>query len=305
MRTLIALLLFSFPAFAWELLPEMPTPRSEIAVAHLEGKLYVAGGISWGTRNEFEAYDIEAGMWEELPPLPINLHHVALAAAQGKIWATGGYTSLTFTPNEPQLWAYDPIAKNWTRMKDMPAARGEHAMVAHDGKLLVISGRGENATQIWEYDPAADTWSTDRTPMPTYRHSAAVMLVHGKVYVAGGRNDDYAVMADVEVYDIAKDEWQRLPSLPRPLGGHGGAVLNGKLHVFGGELLEEAIVFHDHDVLDLASGTWRKGQPLAEARHGIAYITVNGTTYVIGGGAKAGWRTLFTATGTLQALALE
>lgn len=303
--TLLWVMISPAAAAEWQILADMPTSRSEITTAHLAGRLYVAGGISFpGTRDEFEAYDIASNSWHTLKPLPHPLHHVALAAAGGKIYASGGYVALDFTPNGPQLWEYDPAANIWDRKADMPAPRGEHALVSWQGKIYVISGRGENATQIWEYDPQTDAWATDRTSMPTYRHSAAVVLddATGRVYVAGGRDDAYSALTPVEVYDIATDTWNSLPDLPGPLGGHGGAHTQGKLHIFGGELLDSAEVLDGHHILDLATGIWTDGPPLAKARHGIAYITIEGTTYVIGGGSKAGWRTYFFATDTLQAL---
>ncbi|MGB0921022.1 MAG: Kelch repeat-containing protein [Alphaproteobacteria bacterium] len=306
LRLITILWVLITPALAaeWQILADMHTSRSEITAAHLNGHIYVAGGISIpGTRKEFEAYDIASGTWAKLAPLPKPLHHVALAAASGKIYATGGYVALDFSPNDPELWEYDPGEDRWVRKADMPAARGEHAMVSWRGKLYVISGRGQNARQVWEYDPASDTWTADRAPIPTYRHSAAVMLneVTGQVYVAGGRDDTYSVLTPVEVYDIPTDTWKSLPDLPTPLGGHGGAYYGGNLHIFGGELLDSAEVLDEHYVLNLASGIWTEGPPLAKPRHGIAYITVNGITYVIGGGSKAGWRTYFFATDTLQA----
>ena len=49
----------------------MPTARSELAAAALDGRIYVAGGIAqWGTTAAFEAYDPATDRWEELPPLP-------------------------------------------------------------------------------------------------------------------------------------------------------------------------------------------------------------------------------------------
>lgn len=303
--TLLWVLITPAMAAEWQILADMPTSRSEITAAHLDGRIYVAGGISFpGTRDKFEAYDIASGAWVKLTPLPHPLHHVALAAANGKIYASGGYVALDFSPNDPELWAYDPASNIWERKADMPAARGEHAMVSWRGKIFVISGRGENATEVWEYDPTTDSWDTSRTSIPTYRHSAAVVLddATGHVYVAGGRDDAYSALTPIEVYDITADAWQTLPDLPGPLGGHGGAYVNGKLHIFGGELLDSAEVLDGHHILDITTGKWAVGSPLLKARHGIAYITVGNTTYVIGGGSKAGWRTYFFATDTVQAL---
>jgi hypothetical protein len=77
------LLLTVFPAAALETSPiqggwttgaPMPTSRSELASAILDGQIYVAGGIgqNWTTRAEVERYNIAADSWETIAPLPLD-----------------------------------------------------------------------------------------------------------------------------------------------------------------------------------------------------------------------------------------
>src|SRR5918994_2227304 len=76
----------------WTRAAPMPTSRSELAAAALDGRIYVAGGIAqWGTTTAFEAYDPAIDRWEELPPLPEAVHHLAAAATNVRIYVTGGY----------------------------------------------------------------------------------------------------------------------------------------------------------------------------------------------------------------------
>src|ERR687897_1364984 len=82
----------------WTRAAPMPTSRSEVAAAALDGRIYVAGGIAqWGTSPAFEAYDPATDRWEELPPLPKAVHHLAAAATDDRIYVTGGYTNLLFS----------------------------------------------------------------------------------------------------------------------------------------------------------------------------------------------------------------
>lgn len=292
---------FSGPARAegcWTRLADMPTARSEIAVVEMSGELYVAGGIQlWGgTQKAFESYDIAANEWRERAALPHRIHHVALAAHGGQVYASGGYTSLRFTPNAPELWAYDPGADQWQARAPMPGPRGEHAMVTIGDRIYVFGGRGETGQPVWSYDPAADSWSTDHAPMPTYRHSAAIVYDPAKhrVLVMGGRGDDYQPLATVEAYDPARDRWDRLPDLPTPRAGHGAALIGAEVHLWGGET-PDAEVLDTHDIWDLATDRWRDGPALPVARHGIASLGVGQTGYIVGGGTLAGWRTIYSA----------
>ncbi len=289
------------PALAegcWTRLADMPTARSEISVTALGGELYVAGGIRlWGgTQKAFESYMIAEDRWVERADLPHRLHHVALAALDGKIYASGGYTSLRFTPNDPQLWAYDPQTDQWQRKADMPGPRGEHAMIAAQGKLWLFGGRGETGRPVWSYDPATDRWSDDHAPMPTYRHSATA--IHDpqtqQIIVMGGRGDDYKPLNTFEIYHMVEDRWETAGPLPTPRAGHGAALVGRAIHVWGGET-PQADVLKSHDTLDLDTGMWNPGAALPHGRHGVASIGAGNAGYVIGGATSAGWRTIYSA----------
>src|SRR5262245_38288584 len=116
-----------FPAAAQDATPEpslwttgapMPTRRSELASALLDGKIYVAGGIgeNWTTRTEVERYDPAADTWDTVAPLPVGLNHLGMAAAAGKVYVTGGYADVNFVIDQAATYAYDPAANAWTRV---------------------------------------------------------------------------------------------------------------------------------------------------------------------------------------------
>src|SRR5258705_1285193 len=101
-KVALLLLLTLFPAAAQDTTPTqggwttgapMPTRRSELASALLDGKIYVAGGIgeAWTTRAEVERYDIAADSWTPVAPLPLGLNHLGMAALNGHVYVTGGY----------------------------------------------------------------------------------------------------------------------------------------------------------------------------------------------------------------------
>jgi N-acetylneuraminic acid mutarotase len=127
----------------WTRAAPMPTARSELAAAALDGRIYVAGGIAqWGTTAAFEAYDPATDRWEELPPLPEAVHHLAAAATNDRIYVTGGYTNLLFSEITDRAWAYDPRERIWDRIADLLAPRAAHGMAAIEGKLYVVGGVG-------------------------------------------------------------------------------------------------------------------------------------------------------------------
>ena len=74
--------------------------------------------------------------------------------------------------------------------------------------------------------------------------------------------------------------------MPSKRGGLASAVIDGKIHTFGGERTDG--VFDNHEVYDPAKNAWTVETPMPTARHGLAAVTFDGRIYVIGGGPKQG-----------------
>jgi hypothetical protein len=66
----------------WRTLAPMPTPRSEVAVAAVGGKIYVIGGFEGdgSTSDAVEVYDPATDTWTQAPSLPEPRHHTAASA---------------------------------------------------------------------------------------------------------------------------------------------------------------------------------------------------------------------------------
>jgi len=292
------------PAFAqetgWTAGAPMPTARSEIAAAELGGRIYVAGGLAqFGTTDAFEVYDPASNSWKELAPLPEGRHHLALTALGDKLYLTGGYADLSFSPNRKTGWAYDPKKNEWQPIADMPGPRAAHRTAAVGGKLFVAGGVGPNPLALWAYDPASDSWEAELAELPTGREHLTVTGSGGKLYVIAGRwgNQNLKV---VEAYDPASNSWKPLADLPAPRGALTAAVIDGRIHVTGGEDLNSADTYADHWIYDPASDRWEQAEAMPTSRHGLDSAASGGRWYVIGGGTGAGFRTFFTLSDAVE-----
>ena len=102
-----------------------------------------------------------------------------------------------------------------------------------------VGGRTSQSSplpDVWSYDPGADTW-TPRTAMPTGRGGMGCGAIGGKIYTAGGEGNasvSSGVFPDVEAFDPATNTWTKLPDMPNPKHGVGGAVWDGTLYLCGG-----------------------------------------------------------------------
>src|SRR5688572_23819104 len=87
------------PVPQWAEGEPMPTPRTEVAGAALDNKIYVIGGLDQrgSAVSTVEVYDPEVDRWNASTPLPQPLHHAAAASHNGTLYVVGGYLE----DNEP------------------------------------------------------------------------------------------------------------------------------------------------------------------------------------------------------------
>ena len=111
-------------------------------------------------------------------------------------------------------------------------------------------------------------------------------VLGGKLYAVGGRWGDGGNLAAVEIYDPVAGTWTRGPDLPTPRSGLTAGVLDGQIHVTGGESLSLGRTFGEHEAYDPATAKWAVLASLPTPRHGLASGVVSGRWYVIGGGAR-------------------
>jgi N-acetylneuraminic acid mutarotase len=85
----------------WSTSAPMPTARSGVGAAVIDGKIYVIGGEGWvdewgGVFRTNEVYDPKTNRWVEEAPMPTARHGFAKGGIDGKLYAVSG-TSLTHT----------------------------------------------------------------------------------------------------------------------------------------------------------------------------------------------------------------
>ena len=87
-----------------------PTARTEVAVAALDGLIYVVGGFeqasSWrslqsSASTKVEVYDPVTNRWSSRPDLPMGLHHAGAAVLDGALYVVGG-----FAVSDDTLWIH-------------------------------------------------------------------------------------------------------------------------------------------------------------------------------------------------------
>lgn len=286
-------------AGSWAARSSMPTARSEVAVAAVDGVLYVVGGLDDlevdGRRGRslslVEAYDPALDSAKTLAPVPGPRDHAAAAAWDGRVYVSGGGEILNGAAYA-DLWAYDPGTDAWAPLPSLPRPRWQHAMVAIDGSLYLVGGfigGSDDHAPTWAYDLASGTWRTDLAPLPTPRDHLAAVAVDGRIFALGGRAGGN--LRDVEIYDLESDAWSRGPDLLVARSGITAVLLGDALHVAGGEDFTTGRTIGAHERLDLGTMRWSPLPDLPTPRHGLGSGVVDGAWYVITGGVEVGLST--------------
>ncbi len=301
----------------WSPGPPIPEGANEVIGANVNGQLLVYGGQDQkGPMGIFWRFDPASGQWSKLPSNPVAVHHAAGTAIGNRMYVFGGFRNpdsgkVAWFP-ENKAWMFDLDKQTWTRLPDMPTARGALAVTAApDGKIYVVGGARipDNAKidaltpggpvellgTIEVFDTKTQTWSS-RRPMPTPRNHMDASYVDGKIYVIGGRvgscfSGGWSTNIFMnEAYDIATDSWATRAPIPTPRSGTASAVLDGRISVLGGEgwLDDFGGVFRTHEIYDPKANVWTRAARMSVPRHGFAVAAIGHKIYAVSGVNNAG-----------------
>ena len=250
---------------AWTSRAPLPAGVAEVDVAELDGQVYVVGGTEQVGEGELDwastlvlRYDPTLDAWDERAPLPYELSHVGLAAFGGRLYAIGGFTNVAHLHPQTVALAYDPAADAWSELPPLPVTLGSVAVAAVDGRLHVLGGRdGAEVVEI---------------PMPPGEPPLFSSL---------GTVNSHLVL------DPATREWSEAAPVPGPSRDHVGvAVLDGRVHLFGGRFESFSDNLDRHDEYDPAIDSWSVAAPLPTPRSSGAFTVLDGRILYAGGECK-------------------
>lgn len=268
------------PGGTWQELAPMNEPRQEVAVAPVNGFIYVVGGLG-GRSNTNEIYDSAGDTWSLGADLPINTDHAWAVSLDGKVYVGGGSSN--------RVLAYDPNLDEWTEVaSSIYEHGGTPAAAVIDGLIYAAggSGGGMAGNELEVYVPIEDTWY-ELSPMRHPRNHTTGGVINGKLYVAGGRpgNQDF-----LEEYDPETDTWTEKAPMPTGRSGIAGAVVGDCLYVFGGEgnPNDPNGIFWEVEAYNPQTDTWTQLDPMRTGRHGIYAAVIDNLVFIPGGATSQG-----------------
>lgn len=293
-------------SLAWTSVTEGPTPRTEVVVGLLAGRIHVIGGfplppvpVALPTTmpvTTVEVYDITNGAWTSGPEYPLQVHHAQAVELDGALCVIGGLVGPAFQPT-PLSFCLAEGAPAWEPLPPMPGPRGSHAAAVQDGVVYVAGGQGldGHVGEVWAFDGSA--WSVVGEAIPTVRDHTTGAFVAGLFCVAGGDVAGHGENTDAtECFDPATGAWEARAPVPTLRGSVASAVWRDRLVVLGGQDAERT--FADAEAYDPAADAWVALPPLGIARHGFGAVVHEDALYVAYGGPEPG----LTVTSSVEAL---
>lgn len=266
--------------------PLLPTPRSEIGAAVVDGQLFVIGGGIGEAQKANEILDLASGQWRTGEPMPRGLNHHGVAVLNGRVYVFGG-SDENGRPTNAAL-EYDPPTNAWRALKDLPTPRSSPGVAALNGMVYVAGGIGARNTPVIEiYDPTTDEWTTGPA-LGVARDHFVLAESGGRLFAIGGRIGNMARNLDtVEILEPDASAWTFGTPMPGPRSGIAGSVLSGVVYVFGGE--DPVQTYGEVFAYDTTSDSWSESTPpMPTPRHGLAAVEASGHIHVIGGGTSPG-----------------
>jgi N-acetylneuraminic acid mutarotase len=224
--------------------PPLPTPLTSFGAASTNGYSYVFGG-HMGKAHEYSTATASGSLrrlsltelhaWEDLPGA-IALQSTGVTAWNGKIYLIGGMQPQN-EPGQPsklvsmsEAAVFDPEKRAWTDLPSLPEPRSSHAVAVLEGKLYAVGGwplhvgvpepeGGKTASKkyhdtmaVLELAHPDAGWKT--LPESFKRRALAAAAFKGKIWCLGGMTEDNELSAEVDVYDLATNQWSKGPDVP-------------------------------------------------------------------------------------------
>lgn len=215
------------------------------------------------------------GAWRTLAPMPSARQEVSTAYYLDRIFVISGFTSSGASTNTVE--AYDPAMNTWSSIAPIPILNNHNNSAVAGGALYTFGGVSNS---LFRYNPGTNTWSTLAPSIYQHNNTAAVGVIDGKIYVAGG-NGGGMQQNELEVYDPALNQWSPRASMSVPRNHTAGVVIDGKFYVVAGRGSTNAPTALE--VYDPATNAWTTLAPMPTPRSGVAAAAVNGQLWVFGG----------------------
>ncbi|XP_042298510.1 kelch-like protein 12 [Sceloporus undulatus] len=179
---------------------------------------------------------------------------------------------------------FDPSTEQWEQLPDLKSLTCP-SCISMSHKLYITGGQhldGSYSDSLLVYDTIGGCW-TQLPSMSIPRAGHAFLICQKKLYVIGGWDNSGSLVC-AESYDLVREEWTAISSLPFALTYFSSTTLRNKLYLIGGEMGESDLPTPHRGFLvyDIVSGEWSR-VPVAFEFYEASAIALGNCIFVIGG----------------------
>lgn len=232
----------------WADLTPMPESRYGGFAGVRNGKIYiVAGGAREGTtiagRSSVLEYDPATDSYSIKADMPSPSWLGGYAQLGDKIYAVAGSVIVgTSLSGLDDTQIYDIAANSWSSGSNTAGkyVQGNAAVIGGDlyyfGGLAIGTSGASMQPQTFKLTGGTGSWAAvSGGNLQTQVYSSAAGSVGGKMYIAGGFNNQNAAVANVQVFDPATNKWTAFFPLAEPSGNTAALSSDGTaLYLAGG-----------------------------------------------------------------------
>lgn len=283
----------------WKQLADIPfKDRTSVFTFSIGAKAYVVGGVQSGTpTKELWEYDAAIDKWTQKASYPGNawLYLSGFVINNKAYIGTGfGNNANSISPDNADMYEYDPATDKWMRKTDFPGVAREGASgFSIDGKGYF--GLGSNNVldkkfvDFYRYDPTADSWSRVADYPGEGQFSNLNFSTSSKGYVAWGlpipiTNKELAYK-DIWEYNAIADKWIRREDFSGNLrSGSAGITIGNNFYIGPGVSLTGGII-NDLWKYDTGLDKWSKETEYPDkVGWGMIYFSTGNSLYMGAGG---------------------
>ena len=226
----------------WSYISSLPYPLAALGVVAFDGQMYSIGGISGiGSVNFVFKYSARKDIWQKVASLNMPRGGSAVVADENNIYAIGGVhkTGSEITTSWKYLDSmeiYDKEKNTWKFSRSLLSPRAYASAVCMNRRIFLVGGQGQmlGACKGFDvYNIVTEEWNS-YPYLGVPRSLSGISISGTKFYVVGGMSKDGECVNTVETYDVSRDHWTKITSLPMKISATQCCTIQLRLAVLQG-----------------------------------------------------------------------
>ena len=226
----------------WSLYP-INTPYNSFAMAVVDGKLVIAGGVTENDEVVKKVLALNAGQWKDYSEMPTARSDATAVGYNSMLIIVGGAIKMEgewIIVSTTEL--LDTTNGIWHTCNNLPSPHQQMKAAIMNDKLYLLGGVDKNIQPSPQVFVASlDSLSTHQlnwqlAPNTPWCCSAPVVLHNKFLLTIGG--EQQSITSRVYIFNPSSDQWYYLTDIPEPRSGAAAVGVADNILVLGGISIE-------------------------------------------------------------------